>query len=329
MNLAVKGIIANTSKIQGADFIKSATAFCGDAGVWTGVVGNSMQEGDSVIVFLQDAVLPPNDAWKFMERHKWRVRMARFKGAPSECVILPVGDIKTDNDMQFDCPPGTDFSEALGVTKYVKTMPKEMSGAAAGDFPSFIPKTDEPNFQSFHNISQVIEAQEMLGRIKYDGSSTTAWNDDDGNPHVASRNIELKEFTDDGATNVFWRTARKYNLAAIPAGCAMQFETVGPKIQGNALGLSDTEGRAFTLYNFREHRRCTDSEMVAAAEAMGMPVAHLAFRVDAGCYLDAEDLRLLAQVRYENGNHAEGVVFRSRDGSVSFKVINLLYKDAD
>ena len=74
-----------------------------------------------------------------MKSHKWRVRMAKFKGVPSECVIVPGAP---------DMPPGTDMTEALGVTKHEKPVPAGMGGDAVGAFPSFLPKTDEPNFQT-------------------------------------------------------------------------------------------------------------------------------------------------------------------------------------
>lgn len=322
--LAVVGKVIETHQIEGADFIKQAIVVCGDAGKWSGVVGLTIQVGDLVTVFLQDAVLPPNPAWAFMERFGWRVRMARFKGCPSECVILPL----EVEDGSEPAEVGTDLTNWLGVTKHSKPIPESMTGVAAGDFPFFIPKTDEPNFQTVHDFTGLMERQAMVARVKYDGTSCTVWNDEDG-MHVASRNLELKEFSPSGASNAYWRVARMYDMSKIPAGCALQFEVIGPGIQGNPLGLTELEGRAFTLHDYKLHQRCGDADLEAACENIGIPIAHPAFRLTEGCVLDADDLRAMAQIKYPNGRHGEGLVFRSLDGLVSFKTINLLYKERD
>ena len=89
--MAVIGHIVETASIEGADRIQQAVVECGASGKWTGVVGKDMAVGDTVTVFLQDAVLPPNPRWAFMEKHHWRVRMARFKGVPSECLTSSPG----------------------------------------------------------------------------------------------------------------------------------------------------------------------------------------------------------------------------------------------
>lgn len=56
-----------------------------------------------------------------------------------------------------------------------------------------------------------------------------------------------------------------------------------------------------------------------------MPVAReLACERRAYC---PEELRKLAEIRYANGKHGEGIVIRANDSGWSFKVINLLYRD--
>jgi RNA ligase (TIGR02306 family) len=323
MKLAVIGQITKLEPIDGADRIKLATVFCGDAGTWNGVVGLDFEAGRNVVVFLQDAVLPADPRWAFMERHKWRVRMARFKGVPSECVIVHPTD--PSNDMMFDAPPGADFSEQLGVTKYSKPLPKEMQGVARGNFPSFIPKTDEPNFQTVPKLVAALNEAPWVATMKCDGSSTTVWRGEDGDLHVASRNLELQEFDDNGAGNAYWRCARQYDWSHLPAGCALQFALVGPGIQKNPLGLEKLEGRAFTLYNYNERRPMDQDDLEIAAINIGMPIAKVMYS-GAGV-LSADALRDMARIKYPTGLPGEGLVFRSLDHSISFKVINLDYKD--
>lgn len=319
MKLAVVGRVVETADIEGADRIIQARVACGDAGDWCGVVGKEIVVGQMVTVFLQDAVLPHDARWSFMERHKWRVRMARFKGVPSECVIIdgaPVGAIA-----------GDDMTEALGVTKYSKPIPAGMAGDAVGPFPSFIPKTDEPNFQAAQDRMESLRDQPWEARLKCDGSSCTVWRDDAG-LHVASRNWELREFTATGAENVYWRTARLYDWDALPEGIALQFEVVGPGVQGNPMGLSALEGRAFTAYDYVARERGDAVFLECVAHAVGMPSAPVVAD-GAGFDLSADDLRELAvRQTYPNGRPAEGVVIRGRfDQEISFKAISLAYKD--
>ncbi len=312
--LAIIGKIIATAPIDGADRIQQATVVCGTSGKWQGVVGKDISIGDIVMVFLQDAILPPDPRWAFMEKHHWRVRMARFKGVPSECLIVPDGS---------NMPPGTDMTEALGVTKYEKPIPAGMAGDMVGAFPGFIPKTDEPNFQTVDGWEKLLAAGDWYAAEKADGTSCTVWNDEAG-MHVCSRNWELKEFTASGASNVYWRAARQYGLERLPHGYALQFEVVGPGIQGNPMGLPALEARAFSLYNINKRRYENMPTLLHTAAQLGIPwAAHIPI---ARAHT-ADDLRRLAEIKYPNGKHGEGIVIRANDSSWSFKVLNLRYEN--
>lgn len=316
--LAVIGKIIATAPIDGADRIQQATVVCGTSGKWQGVVGKDISIGDIVMVFLQDAILPPDPRWAFMEKHQWRVRMARFKGVPSECLIVPCAP---------DMPPGTDITATLGVTKHEKPIPAAMTGDAVGAFPSIIPKTGEPNFQTVPEFVERLAESDWYAAEKADGSSTTAWVDDEGELHVASRNWELREFTASGAGNSYWRAARKYGLENLPRGLALQFEIVGPGIQGNPMGLKELEARAFSLYDIGKHCYLPVARLreVCKTAVLGIPVAR-EIDCEKRTYT-ADELRKLAEIRYSNGKHGEGIVIRANDSSWSFKVLNLRYEN--
>ena len=316
--VAVIGKIIEIRPIDGADFIQAATVVCGSAGKWSGVVGKDVGTGELVTVFLQDAVLPPNDRWAFMEKHKWRVRMARFKGVPSECLIVKGAQ---------DFPIGTDMADALGVTKYEKPIPHGMQGDFVGAFPGHIPKTDEPNFQTVPELVERMRSEPWYATEKADGTSATAWNDEAG-LHVCSRNWELKEFSASGAQNVYWLMARKYGLDRLPQGLALQFEVVGPGIQGNPMGLKELEARAFTLRNTVTHAYEPWARLLEVCQRLEIPRARALGTHDQLSKVTTDDeLRKLAEIKYANGKHGEGIVIRALDSSWSFKVINLLYKD--
>ena len=313
------GKVIDVAAIEGADRIRCATVVCGASGKWRGVVGLDVEVGELVTVFLQDAVLPPNERWVFMEKHKWRVRMARFKGVPSECLIVRGAP---------DLSVGIDLTEALGVKKHEKPIPTSMQGDVVGDFPSFIPKTDEDNFQTVPELVERLAMDPWHAREKADGTSGTAWVDGEGALHVCSRNWELKEFTASGSSNAYWRGARKYGMERLKTGLALQFEVVGPGIQGNAMGLKELEVRAFTLYDFALHCRRPRADLEAACADLGVPLAPVLYAGPKdGVDCTDDRLRSMAEVRYTSGKPGEGIVIRADDSSWSFKVINLLYKD--
>lgn len=327
--VAVIGKIIEIRPIDGADFIQAATVVCGDAGKWSGVVGKDVAVDELVTVFLQDALLPPNERWAFMEKHKWRVRMARFKGVPSECLI-----VKGAPEM----PIGTDMAEALGVTKFEKPIPQGMQGDFVGAFPGHIPKTDEPNFQSVPEMVALMHTGPWYATEKADGTSATAYVDDAG-LHVCSRNWELKEFTESGGKNVYWAAARRYGLERLPQGVALQFEVVGPGVQGNPMGLAELEARAFTLRDTKSHRYMPLADLLNACSVLNMPMALIlgdsATWAPRASHINGrglpvftdDELRKLAEIKYPNGKHGEGIVIRALDSAWSFKVINLKYQD--
>lgn len=321
MKLAVIGQVTVTKAIEGADRIHHATVSCGDEGVWSGVVGKDIVEGAKVVVFLQDAILPESPRWAFMEKSKWRVRMARFKGVPSECVIVPTWGVEEH------LLEGWDLTDILGVKKYEKPVPAAIAGDVRGNFPSFIPKTDETNFQRVRDLQELMDGSDWVATTKYDGTSCTVWVDDEQEMHVCSRNLELKEFTATGAGNVYWQAARKFGLDRLPPGLALQFEVCGPGIQGNPCGIDELRIAAFTLYDIGMRRRAHFGALVGLCQALEIPMADI---VCAGVgKLSSDRIREIAdEARYPNGKQAEGVVFRDLGSNWSFKSISLNYKEA-
>ena len=71
-NMAWVGRIQGLSPIAKADRIMRAEVVCGKGGRWSGVVRKGeVQEGDQVVVFLPDSIVPDIPALAFMES-RWR-----------------------------------------------------------------------------------------------------------------------------------------------------------------------------------------------------------------------------------------------------------------
>ena len=211
--LVYVGKIIELDRIPDADFIVSATVVCGQGGKWRGVVRSAdFSIGDKCIVFLPDSLVQESDDMAFLKSSGWRVKMRRFRRAPSEVVIMP---------NKFNLLVGNDVTFLCGVTKYCKPVPACLNGLAKGLFPDFIPKTDEPNYQRPDaNVAELI-GKPFYVSLKMDGSSTTAFKHN-GEFGVCSRNLELKKDENNG----YWKVAQKYKLEEkLPDETALQWET--------------------------------------------------------------------------------------------------------
>jgi RNA ligase (TIGR02306 family) len=326
LGLAYIGRIEELLPIENADRIESATVACGVGGRWSGVVKKGdFAPGQTCTVYLQDALIPQSERLAFMQSTNWRVKMARFRGAPSECVITKCHELF---GIVGEHSVGLDVTEVLGVTKYEKPIPIGMAGSPRGGFPPFIPKTDEPNYQTAAQLVEALRGQAWYATLKCDGSSTTAYQYK-GEFGVCSRQLDLLETEG----NVYWMVANRFGLREkLPEGIALQWETVGPGIQKNPMGLKELTGFAFSAWNIPERKYLSGIELRDLCGAIGFPVVET---VASGEHFDAdiEQLRRLAEGTYASGKQREGIVFRpvveQRVGfdRLSFKVLNLLYKD--
>lgn len=317
--LVYVGKIVAIESIENADFIACATVVCGKGGKWKGIVRkDQFREGDLCNVYLPDSLIPPNEAMKFMESSNWRVKMRRFRGAPSEVVIMPDELYYSGG---FDV--GRDITQEKGVTKYHKPVPANLNGVAKGFFPSFIPKTDEPNYQRVPELLDQLHGKHYYITEKADGSSTTAFRYK-GEFGLCSRNLELERNENNG----YWKVAMKYQLEEkLPEGYALQWETCGPGVQSNPMGLTELDGFAFSAYKIDESRYLEMLELWEFLDKLQFPKCKL---WGIGSQFDKETVHLLGEGKYSNGKEREGVVVRSQTNvghaPISFKVINLNYE---
>lgn len=324
--LVFVGKIVDMQPIPGADFIVSATVVCGSGGKWKGIVRKEdFENGDECIVFLPDSQLNDIDHFflPFMKDSAWRVKMRRFKGAPSEVLITKHFSTIAYFKSQVPYPIGTDVTELLRVTKYHKPIPAHLKGVMKGNFPDFIPKTDEPNYQMHEDLVDALVGKYYYITEKADGSSTTAYRYK-GNFGLCSRNLELERNEENG----YWKVAIKYRLEEkLPEGYALQWETCGPGIQSNPMGLKEIDGFAFSAYKIDEHRYLEMMEFWSLLDGLKFPHCKI---IDVRSEFTKEGLDLLGEGLYDNGKQREGVVVRSQENfngkPISFKVINLNYE---
>lgn len=326
--LVYVGKVCNVYPIEKADRIESLEVICGEGGKWRGTAQKGQFKiGETCRVFLQDSLLPTTEEFKFMEKNNYRVKMMKLRGVPSEVLIMPTVSV-------FDV--GTDITEICGVTKYQKPLSPQLSGIAKGTFPAFIPKTDEPNFQTVTAMVEFMKGRPFYSTVKVDGSSATIYSYKD-TFGCCSRNLELKETEG----NHIWNIARKYRLEEYLKGreLAFQFEVAGPGIQGNPLGLKEVSPFLFNIYSIEHQQYLAITEIREICQVIKFPIVEVVDYEKEFMFSSDDELRKYAEGVYPNGKQREGVVIRPmleysiiddigrNRGRVSFKIINLLYKE--
>jgi RNA ligase (TIGR02306 family) len=253
--LATINKIEEIKPIEGADKIEVARI----KGWWVVIEKGKYKVGDSVVYCEIDSFLPVKPEYLFLLRGSnpkkmvyegkeiegIRLKTIKLRGQISQGLILPIpeGLAWTEDD--------NDVTELLGIVKYEVSIPAQLSGTVKGNFPSFIPKTDEERIQNMKGVLTRYYVTEKL-----DGSSVTYYKKD-GVLGVCSRNLELKE-----CEGTQWRLAKEMDLFnKIPDNFALQGELVGEGIQGNPLKI---KGQKVYFYNI--------------------------YRIDYGKYLDYKDM---------------------------------------
>ena len=246
-----------------------------------------------------------------------RLRTIKLKKQLSQGLILPLTDCVTTLVIE-----GDDLTEVLNVQLYEKPLPAQLAGTARGNFPSFIPKTDQERVQNINIQKYIDNNYEWELTEKLDGSSMTVYlsNNVFG---VCSRNIDLKETEG----NAFWEAAREYNfeekLRAFGGEYALQGELIGEGIQGNPYKLQGRQFYLFDVYDIENQDYLLPKDRQLMADILNIP--HVPYLPTPQPTPDDRDHALeLAEGRsYINPNvEGEGLVFKSMTDNASFKAIS-------
>jgi len=320
--------ITNITPIDGADKIELATI---DS--WKVVVAKDVNHkvGDMVIYCEIDSFLPIKEEFEFLRKSSYkkmsdgtegfRLKTIKLRGQVSQGLILPMSVVEYTN-VQFEV--GMDVTEMLEIVKYEPPIPAELSGKVKGLFPSFLRKTDEERVQ---NLTKEYEQYKSLGRKFYvteklDGSSVTFYFRD-GVFGVCSRNLELLETEG----NTFWKVARELKLeewlGTLENNVCLQGELVGESVQGNPYKIKGQTVRFFNGFNIDTQENIPFLEFVELVQKMGLntvPILDYEFQLPETIegMLEYSDKKSELNSNFDR----EGIVVRSYDRTISFKVIS-------
>lgn len=282
---------------------------------WQCVVRKGEFSAGQEIVYVPIDTILPEAPWTAFLAGKLRVKTIKLRGSYSQGLVFPLS-ILPEGVQGWHI--GADVGGALGVRKYEKEVPAQLSGTMRGSFPSFIvSKTDEDNGLSNPALVAEVLSHECVVTQKLDGSSCTIVVRDGKIEHVCSRNVDLVE----DESNAFWKVAKKGTYGTFTG--VLQGELMGPGIQGNQLELAEPELFLFQVRN-------ADGVWQRPHDGFfGFPACPVVYT---GRLTLAEVQDLADAQKLPNGQPAEGVVARPTHLPASgvgrplgFKIINRGY----
>lgn len=334
-NLASIQTITAINPIANADAIEVA-----DILGWHVVVKkNSFHRvGEKVVYCEIDSVMPENNPeFDFLKNEKGemkRIKTVVMRGQVSQGIAFPLSILPAGT---YDV--GQDVTDIIGVKKYEAPIPAELEGKKKGDFPSFMPKSDETRIQILQDVLTAHKGVLTYESEKIDGTSATIYlnNNEFG---VCSRGNDWFDTPD----NQFWEVAKRYKLEeklrSLNMDIALQGELHGFGIQGNKYKMNTREIAFFNVFDIKKYKFFDFNDFVSLIKDLGLKtVPILATDIPL-----IDDIDKLVKKSYGksvlNPNvPREGIVIRpmqeindTQIGRLSFKAINpkflLKFEDA-
>ncbi len=272
------------------------------------------KEGDLVCFIQPDSCVPRAEWNKFLwpksdqdpNGKAIRLRAVTMRGALSQGLVIPLKEL----NLGIDVVENQDLTDILKIVHYEKPV-TFIAGNPSGTFPHhLLSRTDEPRIQSNLKVLPEFIGLECYLTMKYDGSSFSAIYNNK-KLEICSRSFSLHE--DD--SNVFWRVAKKYNipekLIEYNKNFAIQGECIGPKMNGNKLGLNELDLVIFTAKNLEEHRYLDYQELVDFCNKMNLKMVNQVgptFIFDENSFEKIQDIA--NNLKYPNDSWSEGLVCR-------------------
>lgn len=328
--LATIRVIQQLKPIKDADLIEVAVI---DG--WEVVIKKGEFNIGDLCVYLEIDSWVPHELAPFLSKGKEpreyqgvkgeRLRTVKLKGQISQGLVLPLSPA----DKEF-YGIDEDVTEEFNILKWEKEIPAQLAGKMAGNFPSFIPKTDQERIQNYLRNIENLGEQMWEVTEKLDGSSMTVFrvSKDDGSHHlgVCSRNWELK--TDD-LDNGFVKTAHNEKLLeklhTHNLKVALQGELIGPGIQGNSYNRAEPVFYCFDIWDIPTQQYYSTEQRLSLCKSLGIMHAPVFENYLTTGKTTVSELLVFAEGHsiLNPKTQREGLVFKNiSDPSKSFKAIS-------
>jgi len=318
---------------------------------WQIVTRKDEVEPDQPVVYLEiDSLLDPEANWLSegfvskagKKQGRFHVRTIRIRGEYSQGLIVPLNQFEDGLRQRLEkYPAGYNVTEILGVSKYVPPLIKgKMTGKryVTGQFPShMVCKTEELRVQSNPHLLDLLVGRPAYAAVKMDGTSVTYLIDDHDEFVVCSRNYSLKRPDDISKftqAQPYWPVAYQYSIERLLRSyqenhdmrLAIQGEICGPSFMRNLIGLKTNRLYVFNIVSIDNHRKLNYQQTVKVCKELGLEMVPVVEIYDSFPGTTIPELLKMSEGKYTGTkNPREGLVFRSQDQLLSFKVINNSY----
>ncbi len=317
--------------IEGKDRIELAFF-----GLWQTIIKKGeLKVGDLAVYFEIDSWIPTAIA-PFLQKGERiktfnnidgnKLKSMKLGGVLSQGLALPLSILPEGNYEE-----GQDVTTLLGVQKWEKAIPVQLRGQVRSmTLPAGVRRTDQERIQNI-SAKTYEEYKNYTWEVteKLHGSSCTFYLSAEGDFHVCSRNIDLKET----AENTYWQVARKLKIEEKMRefdlfGYVLQGELCGPGINGNQYGLTEPEFFLFDVSvaspeeGMAYYRpSCHRLDLAAfVLRVLHSPVTNTAFRLPDN---QSDLLQYTEGTSILNSSNREGLVFKCIERpDLSFKVVS-------
>ena len=321
--------ISNLSPIEGADKIELATI---DG--WKVVVAKDVNHkvGDLIVYCEVDSFLPIEPEFEFLRKSSYkkladgsegfRLKTIRLRGQISQGLIVPLDVLLKQGVSSDDVYEGLDVTGTLGIIKYEPPVPAQLSGQVKGMFPSFLKKTDEERIQYLTKEYGVYSLEKFYVTEKLDGSSVTYYVKD-GVFGVCSRNLDLLEDENNSMWKFAIESGLRERMIGLGKNIAVQGEIIGEGIQGNPYKRIGQTVKIFNGFDIDKYDYLSLSDLLDLTKVLELktvPILDLSFTLPD----TIDELLLTAEGKsiLNLKTEREGLVIRSHDRKISFKVIS-------
>ena len=339
--------IDNLEPIIGKDLIELATL---DG--WQAIVKRGEYNVSDLVVYCEiDSFLPVKEEYEFLRSRcfkstknlgdGFRIKSMKMGGILSQGLVLPLGSaIDASGNPLRVWSIGDDVTELLGIQKYEKPIPANLAGKVRGNFPNFIPKTNQERIQNcFRTLQNNWMDYTWERTLKLDGSSMTIYCNLEEVEHesygiiwqwvegVCSRNLDLKIEGNDGNAFVeLWKQLHGsiyHYCISHDRPLAFQGELCGSGIQNNRERLAEHTFFCYDIFDITKQEYLTAPERQSICKELNISHCPDLGNIKFGGEIMIRDLLNASDIPSLNNPIAEGIVYKSIENpSISFKCIN-------
>jgi len=266
-----------------------------------------------------DSVLPP------LEPRGYKVKTVKLRGQISQGLAIPIDNFYQLGllDYNTNYSIGECLDEIIGVKHIDELEISRMDKSKP--FPGFLRKTDQIRIQNLEREDYINGKYEVS--IKLDGSSMTVFYNN-GQFGICSRNRLLAEEDNSCYSlycrkNCFKEILTRYCITK-ERNLAIQGELIGEGIQGNKEKIKGYEFFVFDIWDITKQAYLSPIERYSVLADLGMHSVPIIndeefFHLDDKYTLDS--ILKMAEGKSLHSKNREGIVFKSSDGTFSFKYL--------